>query len=105
MTPQTWNRIGIVVAGLAFGYIFYGIGLVMIGLGHMNPRPPRYFRELSWTLQVLPLSASAIGWLCWLFTSKRKWLWLAVLAAAWVALSIPALQAALPYLPPGPYRE
>ncbi|MBM3114328.1 hypothetical protein [Jeongeupia naejangsanensis] len=102
MKRPTWSRMGIVVAGLAFGYCFYGFGFFVLAVGHMNPRPPRYFYELSIAFQFIPLLGSALGWLCWLFTYARKGLWLAILAAAWVALSIPALQAALPYLPPGP---
>ncbi|WP_432720529.1 hypothetical protein R0381_003140 [Jeongeupia wiesaeckerbachi] len=92
------------IAGLVFGYGFYGFAFFVLAVGHMNPSPPRYFHELSILLQFLPLLVSALGWLGWLFTPRRKWLWLAALAAAWVALSIPALQAALPYLPPGPPR-
>ncbi|AOX99424.1 hypothetical protein [Jeongeupia sp. USM3] len=105
MTPQTWTRIGIVIVGLAFGYCLYQFAFFVLTVGLANPRLPRFYYELSILLQFVPLLGSVLGWLCWLLNAERKGLWLAILAAAWVALSIPALQAALPYLPPGPPRH
>ncbi|BCL75247.1 hypothetical protein JHS3_09830 [Jeongeupia sp. HS-3] len=105
MKHRIWVRLGIVIAGLTVGYGVYGFAAFVLGVGHMNPRLPRYYKELSLLLQFLPLMVSALAWALWLFTLKRYWLWLAGLTALWVVLSIPALQAALPYLPPGPPRH
>ncbi|MCW3478628.1 hypothetical protein OL229_03470 [Neisseriaceae bacterium JH1-16] len=104
MKNSMFFRVLIGLAGLGLAYAVYGFALFLVALGHMNPRLPRYYVELSLGLQFLPLMLSAISWFACLVTLKRKWLWTAAASLLWVAVSLPLLQAALPYLPPAASR-
>jgi hypothetical protein len=77
--------------GLVFAYGLYGITLVAIAMGYMNPRLPVGYSWYSLTFQLLPLAISFLAWLIYLWTHLKQWLVLAIVTWVVVFISIPTL--------------
>jgi hypothetical protein len=77
--------------GLAFAYLLYGGSLFVVAVGHMNPNKTAVYEWLSVLGQFFPLVLSALCWLLFLWSYRKKWLLLALGLWGWVVLSIPLL--------------